>query len=521
MDLPSVVRENLASRCLPHIGATIVVGVSGGADSLCLLHVLKGLQTQFQWCLHVAHLNHCLRRTESDEDMVFVALLAMDWGIPCTIEAVDIAGIARRRRQSLEETARQVRYGFLADVALQLGATIVVVGHNADDQSETVLMHMLRGTGLVGLRGMLPSVDLEGLRMIRDNPLPSPSNSRIELARPLLAVPRAEIENYCRAHNLAPRFDRSNLDVTFSRNRLRRELLPLLETYNPNIKAVLRRTADVAATDYELLATLRDETWSLVTTEESEKDISFDLAGWRALPLSLQRATIRQAAYRLRPQLRDVDFVHIQQAVQVARGGSTGAQVTLPQGLHLTVGYETLRLTDVNQRPPVPDWPLLWHDEPVPVAVPGKTELLARKACEPRPTPAGQAGGSSPWWLEVSPWNGDRASTLTNTDRWLAYLDADELGPQPALRRRRPGDRFQPLGMSGRRVEVADFMINAKVPRHWRGHIPLLVHKRPGSNENEEIAWLVGWRIDERVKVTPRTRRIIRLRWFRDQQSQA
>ena len=520
MDIPSVVRENLARRCLPHVGATIVVGVSGGADSLCLLHVLKGLQAQFQLCLHIAHLNHCLRRTESDEDMVFVALLAMDWGIPCTIKAVDVADIARRRRQSLEEAARQVRYGFLADVALQRGATTVTVGHNADDQSETILMHMLRGTGLVGLRGMLPLVDLESLRMIRDNLPGQPSNARIELARPLLSVPRTEIDKYCRAQNLVPRFDRSNLDVTFFRNRLRRELLPLLETYNPNIKAVLRRTADVVATDYELLATLRDETWSRVTTEESERTICFDLAGWRGLPLSLQRATIRQAAYRLRPQLRDVDYVHIKQAVQVARRGATGAQATLPQGLQLSVGYKIVRLTDARQRPPVPDWPLLWGDKPVPVVISGKTELAAREICEPEPATARQGGVSSPWYLEVSPWKGDPAGTLTNTDRWLAYLDADELGPQSALRRRRPGDRFQPLGMSGRRVEITDFMINAKVPRLWRDHIPLLVHKRPGSTESEEIAWLVGWRIDERVKVTPRTRRIIRLRWFQDQQSQ-
>jgi tRNA(Ile)-lysidine synthase len=493
VDVLGAVRQEIENGRLLDKGATIVVGVSGGADSLCLLHVLNRLGADYDWSLHVAHLHHRLRGDDADEDMIFVALLAMDWKLPCTIEVINVKAMARQQRTSLEETARQIRYGFLDSVAQEVGATAVVVGHQADDQAETVLMHFLRGTGLAGLRGMSPAVDLGKLRIIR--PSSPGANSDIQLVRPLLSVPRAEIERYCQAHSLSPRFDRSNLDTTFFRNRLRQRLLPELETYNPNVKTLLRRTAAVAAADYELLAAQRDEVWRELVRQEDEESVCFDLAGWRALPLALRRATLRQAAYRLRPRLRDVGFVHIEQAVAVATGGETGAQATLPQGLRLQVDYETLRLYGAESDRSTPDWPLLWHDAPLPAIIPGETALP----------------GASRWRLEARLWNGGKDVVFDNPDRWTAYVDADRLGTASVLRTRKPGDRFQPLGMDGRSIQVADFMVNVKIPRRWRDHIPLLVHDRAG----EEIVWLAGWRIDERVKITAQTCRVIRLRWRR------
>jgi tRNA(Ile)-lysidine synthase len=486
VDVLGVVREAIEREQLLETGATVVVGVSGGPDSVCLLHLLNRLRASYGWSLHVAHLNHCLRGAEADEDMVFVALLAAKWGLPCTVEVADVEAIAQERRLSLEEAARQARYNFLSEAAQRAGASAVAVGHNADDQSETVLMHFLRGAGLAGLRGMLPATDLDlGW-------LPSPS--KVRLVRPLLTVPRAAIQDYCQAHNLSSRFDRSNLDTSYFRNRLRHQLLPLLETFNPNIRTLLRRMASVLAADYELLAAWRDEAWERLVREEGESAISFELAGWRALPLALRRATLRQAAYRLLPQLRDVDFVHVEQAVAVATHGDTGDQATLPQGLRLRVGYHTLRLSGADDVLAAPQWPLLWHDTPLPVAVPGQTTL-----------PGGR------WQLQAQAWHGASDAALDNADRWTVYVDTERLGPNPALRPRRPGDRFQPLGMGGRSVGVAEFMINAKIPRRWRAHVPLLVHDRPGSSGEQEIAWVVGWRMDERVKVTAETRRVTRL----------
>jgi tRNA(Ile)-lysidine synthetase-like protein len=524
LDILKVVRKEVEQGKLLRPGATIVVGVSGGSDSLCLLHVLERLRRRYDWSLHIAHLNHCLRGAEGDGDMLFVAQWAIDLAVPCTIEAIDVAAAAQERRLSLEEAARQVRYGFLADVSSEIDADAVAVGHQADDQTETVLMRILRGTGLAGLGGMRPSTDLCRLTMLQNDGKSANSGTNVRLVRPLLSVPRVEIERYCQENDLGPRFDRSNLDLSHFRNRLRHELLPLLETYNPNIKTILRRNAAVVAADYEILTTALQDVWAQVVTEEETDCISFDLKGWRSLPLALQRAVVRHAAYQLRPDLRDMGFVHVEQAVEIVHSGRTGAQATLPQGLCVAVGYETLRISDKDRSYPAPDWPLLWSDEPVPVAAPGETSLPQRPpSCQASAKHAGVVGEerSRDWSLEVSLWDGERSEVFTNPDRWTAYLNAERLGPNLNLRKRRPGDRFQPLGMAEHEVELADFMINAKIPRHWRGNIPLLVSGSSKKSAVDGIVWVVGWRIDERAKVTAGTRSVARLRWRRSANSEA
>ena len=499
MNLLNQVRDSIERETLLPPGATAVVGVSGGADSLCLLDILDRLSAEFGWSLHVAHLNHCLRGDEADDDMAFVALLALQRGLPCTVQAIDVRAVARQNKQSVEEAARQVRYGFLLETARRVGAQSVAVGHNADDQSETVLMHFLRGAGLAGLRGMSPVTDLTRLRTLPNSPVSQTTASPVHLVRPLLGAPRTEIEGYCRERHLLPRFDRSNLDTTYSRNRLRHELLPLLESYNPNIRTLLRRTAAVATADYALITASRDAAWSRVVRKEDQDTILFDRDGWRDLPLALQRATLRKAAYHLRPQLRDVDFCHIEHAVDVAARGRTGAQAVLPGGLGVEVGYRNLRLSSQQTLPTPPDWPLLWHEGPVQVTLPGEIALP-----------------DSLWRLETHVGSGDPETARHNPDRWLAYIDADQLGEQLALRSRQPGDRFHPLGMDGRTVKIADWMINAKIPRRWRENIPLLVHRRTADTMGEQIAWVVGWRTDERVQVTQRTRRVAQFQFLRE-----
>ena len=283
-DLLARVRQYAQRYRLFSPGETVVVGVSGGPDSLCLLHLLRRLAPELRLWLHVAHLHHGLRGAEADADAAFVAELADCWGLPCTVGRADVAALAREAGLSLEEAARQARYRFLAGVAEAGGAATLAVGHNADDQAETVLMHFLRGSGAAGLRGMLPRTPLDDYRLLQaatipiasghrvtalrsprwrqvfvvyswtaqplavsgadgdaSDPPPSPgprvpASPRLHLVRPLLSISRAEIEAYCAEYRLAPRTDRSNEDTIFFRNRLRHELLPLLETYNPGIR---------------------------------------------------------------------------------------------------------------------------------------------------------------------------------------------------------------------------------------------------------------------------------------------
>jgi len=487
-DLLNQVRRTIEKYGLLTAGDRIVVGVSGGPDSLCLLHVLLRMREQYHLRLHVAHLHHGARGAEADADAEFVATLAADWELPVTAEQQDVPALARAHRLAFEEAARRVRYAFLACVAEEVGAHKIAVGHNADDQAETVLMHFLRGAGPAGLRGMLPLTHITDYRLL-DPFLQHPASS-IQLIRPLLEVPRSEIERYCADQGLTPRFDRSNLDTTHFRNRLRHELLPLLETCNPNIRARLCHTAAVVAADYELLAKLREQAWAKVTREERETAIVFDRAAWRALPVALQRATLRQVAYRLRKSLRDVDFVHVENARQVGLRGKTGTQATLPMYLALTVGYDTLTIGDTGDAGPPPDEPLLWSTKPLPVQAPGTTLLP-----------------QSEWVLQaetLEEW--DTSQIAVNPDPWTATFDVDALAGPLALRPRRRGDRFQPQGMGGHRVKLSAFMINRKIPRAWRDRIPLLV-------AGDKIVWVCGRRIGEGVTVGSGTRRVVQL-WF-------
>jgi tRNA(Ile)-lysidine synthase len=468
-------------------GEMIVVGVSGGPDSLCLLHVLCRLAAAYDVELHVAHLNHQIRGPEADADAAFVADLAASWELPCTVEARDVPALARERKLALEEAARQARYTFLSTVASRLGSRTVAVAHNADDQVESVIMHLLRGCGLAGLRGMLPLTLLADYRLLGEMATVQPV---LCLIRPLLEVPRAEVEAYCAAHGLEPRFDRSNLDTTYYRNRLRHELIPYLESYNPNVREVVRRMAQVIKDDYELLRQELARAWPAVVRSEGPEAILFDLAAWRSLPRSLQRATLREAVHRLRRSLRNINFIHIENALAVLLNGETGDRATLPRGLLATLGYDSFSVAEEGRRSFPPDHPLLLGKEPLPVSIPGST-----------PLPGGE------WVLEAEILAGPLAFDPADADPWEAYLDHSAVA-DPYLRCRRPGDRFRPLGMGGRSKRLGEFMINEKIPAAWRGHLPLLL-------SGERIAWVCGYRPDERAGVSANTERVLHLRFRR------
>jgi tRNA(Ile)-lysidine synthase len=487
----TIERYQLLSR-----GDALVVGVSGGPDSLCLLHVLLRLRDVYALRLHVAHLNHRLRGAEAEADAAFVAQLAATWGLPATIESRDVAALARDKSLAIEEAARQARYAFLARVARHWGAAKIAVGHNADDQVETIVMHWLRGSGLAGLRGMLPASKLEEMRLAVEETNTSAADARLLLIRPLLETPRADIEAYCAEEGLEPRFDRSNLDTTYYRNRLRHELLPLLETFNPQVRQVILRTAEIIRADYALLRREVARTWSRITVSENEEAIVFDLEKWRALPLSLQRSILRQAIHRLRRSLRNINWVHVENAIAVLSTGHTGAKATLPRGLEVRIRYDQFIVGNRGYVPPLPDQPWL-RDVQVPLSLPGQTALPG-----------------SEWRIVAEILQGEELDqgALEHTQPWQAYLDLEVTGSDLSLRTRRPGDRFWPQGLGDKPTSVNSFMINAKIPQAWRDRIPLLVSPK-------QVLWMAGWRIDERAKVTAETKRILQLSFVKSKRA--
>jgi len=466
-------------------GDPVVLGVSGGADSLAMLCLFAAAQEEFGLRLAVLHVHHGIRGADADGDARFVEVVCAARGVACRVVKVDVPALARQEKLSLEEAARQARYAALFQEAVRIDASWVAVAHNADDQAETVLMHFLRGSGMAGLRGMLPVASLsDHLASFTPSPVETGRSSRrlIHLIRPLLNVPRADIERYCRDHDLTPRQDATNADTTYFRNKLRHEALPLLASLNPNLRETLGRTASVMAADYE---------WHQAELEQAALDImrraapgrvELDLASWRSAPLSVQRGLIRAAVMSLRAHVRDLSFEQVEQAGRVAREGAVGAQAPLPGGLTLRVDYDALVIAPEGASSRRPEGPLLEPGAVVEVNAPGSTNL------------------SNGWQFTLARYDGlyaGREWKKLLRNRWAAVLNLPGGAATLRLRTRLPGDHFQPQGAGGSQ-KLSDFMINAKIPAAWRGHIPLLT-------AGDELAWVCGWRVDQRFTVTAET----------------
>jgi len=466
--------EGLASHVLSFVrarhliteGETLVVAVSGGPDSVCLLHVLASLQKELSLKLHVAHLNHQLRGADSDADAQFVAGLAKKLKLPAVIESRDVNAYRVRHRLSLEEAAREVRYAFLAQVAESVGARKVAVGHTQDDHLETILMHLIRGSGTRGLRG---------LRAVSQWRI---GGRQLTIIRPLLEVSRRETEEYCRRHKVNPRLDASNLSLSPFRNRIRLKLLPLLRSYNPHIEAALLRMARIAADELDFLDDEVARHWDTVVRER-DGVVILAKSEFLKLPMALKRHLLRAAIEKLMGNVRDIESRHIEE-VLLALDKQAGKRICLPDGVTFAVDYDSYILsTSPTTLSPLP----ILKGESV-LKVPGRTEVAG-------------------WAFEAGIIDRSQMPETYGDDQFTAYLDAERAGNKLIVRTRRRGDRFQPLGMS-RQKKLGEFMIDAKIPQSGRSRIPLVCSP-------EGILWVVGYRIAEQAKVTDATTRVLRL----------
>ncbi len=489
MDLARQVRKFADDHGLLPPGERIVAGVSGGPDSLCLLELLHRLAPTLRIEVTVAYLNHGWR-PEAAAEAEIVRSQAHARGLNFVTAEVDSRAYARAHHLSLEEAARELRYAFLAETARHVGAAYIAVAHTADDQAETVLMHFLRGAGLAGLRGMLPKSEINpgitGPKLAAGPDSAGPR--RLWLVRPLLETRRADVEAYCAEHDLHPVHDATNLDTRYFRNRLRRDLFPELEAYNPRLRAGLSRNAQVLAGEYELLQSLVDNLWRRVARQATGQVI-FNRVEWLRLTVPEQRALLREAAARLLGHPRDIEFAPIESAVQFSRRAATGRSCEMLGGLKLAVAYAQLRLS----LPGVQHW----LDEDVPLL---DVENRLASGWQFRVMPLGR-----------SDWTQEQISA-TGT-QWRVYLDADRVDGALRLRRRLPGDSFHPLGLNGHRQKVSDCMINAKLDGALRDRWPLVVCARGAGDE--DIIWVAGIKTDDRFKITPQTQTVWQLEFAR------
>lgn len=474
--LESALRDECTFQPESGKSALIIVGVSGGPDSLCLLHALHRLGLQ----VAAAHLDHALR-AESASEAEHVRRTAERLGVAAVVARRDVAALAQRSRLSIEEAARAARYEFLFRIAVQQGAAAVAVAHTADDQVETVLMHLLRGAGLAGLRGM------------RFRSLPNPWSEIIPLIRPLLGAWREEILSYVEANGLEPVFDLSNDDPRFYRNRLRREALPYLESLNPGFKPRLWQTAALLGDEDDLLAGLAGRAWEQCLVETTPRALALEVERLRAEPPAIRRRLLRRAAAVLRPGLRDIDYAAVERALEFIAAPPRSGQADWIAGLRLELEGKRLWLAEREADLPAAGSVQLPQGSEFILPVPGEFSLPGgvRLTAEILPDPSDAY-----------------AQAAANPDPFCAWLDLDRLALPLKIRARRPGERVRPHGMGGHSIKLSDFMINAGIPRRARAAWPLVV-------SGEEIAWVPGYRIGERFVLGADSRNIVRLRLLR------
>ncbi|MBI2940360.1 MAG: tRNA lysidine(34) synthetase TilS [Chloroflexi bacterium] len=461
-------RTVAASASLFAPGEEWVVGVSGGADSVALLHGLSSLRAEWGISLHVAHLNHRLRGAESDADEAFVADIARSLGLAATVDRADVAALGLVCRVGLEEAGRLARYRFFAEVVHQRGAAGVAVGHTADDQVETLVLHWARGTGLTGLRGMRPRTSMR-VSMVGG------SVQTLTVVRPLIETARAETQAYCAAVGLVPRVDRTNADLTYRRNRIRLEVIPRLEEVNPRFREVVRRNAQLLALDADFIRDELARRWPSLA-RVGDEGIVFDLAAWRALPPALQRHALREGVARVRGDLAGLGAAHVEEVVALLHRPATGKALAWPGGLQVSVAHDRFAIGPAACVPP--RLPV----EPQTLSVPGATPI-----------------SGTDW--QISTRLVDRPCAGPAGDRYHADLDRGAAGLDLAVRRRRPGDRLVPLGMD-REKKVQDLLVDAHVPRAARDAVPIVVNARG-------IVWVAGVRMDDRCRVRPETDAIL------------
>ncbi|MCK8824899.1 tRNA lysidine(34) synthetase TilS [Fuchsiella alkaliacetigena] len=463
MDLIERVRGCIDKYGLLASGDKVIVSVSGGPDSLTLLHLLWRLRFDYDLQLHVFHLDHMFRGQESAADAEFVVEFAAKLEVPVTIKEYDVAEyINSKKGLSKQAAAREIRYRFCLELAEQLEADKIAIGQHADDQAETVLINFLRGAGLTGLSGIAP---------LRND----------KFIRPLLEVWRVDIEKYCSKHDLNPRLDSSNLEAIYLRNKVRLELLPYLEReFNSSIKESLNRMAKLFREEEDFLEKHAATKYTQSLLIDKSERIDLDLETLQSLDLAILRRVIRQAIKEFTGDKKDYYFQHIEQIIELIKEGITGSLLQLPQGLRVKRIYKTLRLTwQERLKQDIKEFETVF-------TVPGQYTVT-------------ELGVKISFNFELAIFFNKKR--LTKDSKKL-FLDASLIGEQVIVRNRRAGDRFCPLGMEGTK-KIKDFFIDEKIAQEVRDKVPIFTTLKG-------VIFAVGdFRIEDSFKVTEKTEEIL------------
>ena len=432
-------------------GDHVVVAVSGGADSMALLTALSALRDRWGLSLTVAHLNHMIRGAQSRAEADFVRACAEELGLPCIVEERDVPAFRKEARLSLQEAAREVRYRFFHDTAAAVHARAVALGHHADDQAETVLMRFLRGAALPGLSGIPPCRGI--------------------FIRPLIAITRDEIEAFLKEKGRAFIADSSGAEQQYRRNRLRHHLLPLIKKeYNPRIGATLARTADLLRLDNEMLDQ-EIERMAVQSLTRTGDELHCAIDPLKHCSPAARGRLMRHVITELKGDMRGVQYRHIEALCRLLEASGSTKTIRLPGGWSARREYD--HLVFARRLPERVNFCYAFNEIPAKIRIAEIDRTVFFRF------------GEVP-----------RNSVLFNkAEKQVAYIDAAQVRFPAAVRTWQPGDRFYPLGQQGSR-KLKDFFSDNKVPVRERHRVPILLFQ-------DRVAWICGFRIDERFKVAP------------------
>jgi tRNA(Ile)-lysidine synthase len=475
IELMKAVKDSVIAHSMLEPGDAVLAAVSGGADSMALMHILLRLSHELNLRLGIAHFNHGLRAIESERDADFVLSAARKLNLPCYYKKVDVKKFSIVHKQSTEEAGRTLRHNFLNQTALQHGFDKIAFGHQKEDMAETVLINILRGSGPQGISGIPPKRGI--------------------LIRPLININRSEIENFLRSENIAHITDSSNTDPQFLRNKVRHHLIPLLvSTYNSEIVQNLNRTAEILRDEQSWLESMIDPLFDRVTLPGDDSTIRLSIGELKKLPIAAARRIIRKAVFEIKGNLNGVEFKHIRSILELITSDQKKNRVDFPGRLWIKRENDRLLIVRNNKKERVKSesqqnriqQPLFEYQ------ISGPQTLYIKETDQS---------------IQLTELSSDQVSLLKKSnfygiDPQEAYMDMESLRYPIIVRSFCSGDRFRPMGLSGFQ-KLKKFFINNKVPVSWRKTIPIL-------ECSGKIIWVAGYRIDDSVKVKPLTQRVLK-----------
>lgn len=449
------VLKNIIDHKMVEPGNTVLAAVSGGPDSMAMLMCLVNLRERLGCRLVIAHVNHGVRGELADRDQRFVEEAAAKLNIPYHTINVDMVTYGKELGISSEEAGRLLRYDFFRKVLEGYGKGRIAVAHNMNDQAETVLFRIMRGTGIDGIKGM--------------------SFSQDDIIRPLLNITRDEIESYIRENGIDTVEDHTNLQTVYTRNRIRLELLPyIMENFNPNIIEGLFRMSLLASEDSLIIEEAVEKKYNSLVKNKTHNSIIFSGSLFMSESHPIRRRLIRKAVLGIKGTLHGIEEKHISSVLELFQNGRTGSSLDLPGEVVARVSYDEYSIEKARSpRKVLPEIEIVLGDNWI-----------------------------SEWGIIITVENMDK-SYLDRREKSSITIDGDKLEGTLFLRQRRDGDRFSPIGLNGSK-KLKDYFIDKKVPRNQRDTIPLI-------SDSKGIVWVAGYSADKRVAVDKSTINHLRL----------